>query len=89
MRIEGKLDFRCHYRARINFKVFSRTFGRIGMFFSLKLSAPTGKSSLKICAQFMHRFGGIKEQIDRQTNSLSEECYIKSVVFDHGDFLGC
>ena len=45
---------------------------RIWMFFNLKPSSSQGESSLKISAR---RFGGVREQTNKQTDSLTDWCF--------------
>ena len=49
------------------------TVRRIRMFFSLKPSATEGETSLKFQLIRLSRFGGVKEQINKQTDKLTDK----------------
>ena len=52
--------------------IFLLTVRRIQKFISLKPSPSQVETSLKISARWVRRFGGVREQTNRQTDSLTD-----------------
>ena len=65
--------------------IFLLTVWRIRMFISLKPSASQGKSSLKISARrdSPRRFGGVREQTNTLTHSLTDWCFYRVIHILH------
>jgi len=62
------------------YAIFLLTVRRIRMFFSLKPSLSQGESSLKILVEGVRRFGGVKEQTNKQTDSLTDKCFYRVIM---------